>query len=56
MEGDFELSQEYLQKQEHILIERMSLARKWVIIGLVYYFIRATIIIYPMWKQNTIGE
>ena len=34
----------------------MSLARKWVCIGLTYYFLRACIIIYPMWTQNTQGE
>ena len=34
----------------------MSIARKWVSIGLLYYFLRACIIVYPMWKQNTFAE
>lgn len=32
------------------------MARKWVIIGEVYYIIRAGIIIYPLWNNNTIFE
>ena len=34
----------------------MGLARKWVLIGELYYFIRACIIIYPMWNNNTTFE
>lgn len=34
----------------------MDLARKWVQLGLGYYFLRACIIIYPMWTQNTFME
>ena len=49
-------SKEYLDRQEAIYISRMNLARNWVIIGEIYYFVRACIIIYPMWGQNSTFE
>ena len=49
-------SKEYLERAEMIFIERMGLARRWVLIGELYYFIRACIIIYPMWGLNSTFE
>lgn len=34
----------------------MGLARRWVLIGEIYYFLRACIIIYPMWDMNSTFE
>ena len=34
----------------------MKLARQWIIIGLVYYLLRASIIIFPNWKNDTAFE
>lgn len=45
-----------MDRAEIIYKERMGLARKWVLIGEVYYFIRACIIIYPMWNNNSTFE
>jgi len=40
---------DFIQKTEKILCNRLVLCRQWILLVLVYYIVRASLIIFPHW-------
>ena len=53
IEQQYEKSEEYKNKAEVMMLSRNRNARKWIIMVMTYYIVRATFIIFPWWEYNT---
>tara|TARA_B110000285_G_C15081048_1_gene593523 strand:+ start:509 stop:904 length:396 start_codon:yes stop_codon:yes gene_type:complete len=51
MEKNWETNAEYLAKQNEIIKKRLILSREWIIVVMLYYLCRLTIVILPRWSK-----